>query len=82
MKLNTSAVVRADIEARNRSYALGRQWGWLSVNDIRRLEDMPPIGAEGDVYLQPMIMEPAGTEPAQSDDDAVRQLAARLRWAA
>lgn len=59
LKLNTSAIVRADIERRNRSYALGRQWGWLSVNDIRRLEDMPPIGPEGDVYLQPVNMEPA-----------------------
>jgi HK97 family phage portal protein len=58
VKLNTSAIVRADLERRNRSYALGRQWGWLSANDIRRLEDMEPIGPEGDVYLLPMNMEP------------------------
>jgi HK97 family phage portal protein len=82
VKLNTSAIVRANIEARNRSYALGRQWGWLSVNDIRRLEDMPPIGPEGDIYLQPMNMESAGTEPPRDDEENVRQLADLYRRAA
>lgn len=53
LRINTSAVVRSDIEKRTAAYALGRQWGWLSVNDVRRLEDMEPIGAEGDVYITP-----------------------------
>ena len=37
------------------SYAIGRQWGWLSVNDIREQEDLPPV-PDGDVYLSPMNM--------------------------
>ena len=34
-------------------YAIGRQNGWLSANDIRSLEDMNPIEADegGDLYL-------------------------------
>jgi hypothetical protein len=34
-------------------YAVGRQNGWLSANDIRELEDMNRIPAEegGDLYL-------------------------------
>jgi HK97 family phage portal protein len=76
LKLNASAIVRADIEKRTKAYALGRQWGWLSVNDVRRLEDMEPLGPEGDVYLQPMNMEPAGAEPP---DDGTREQAATLR---
>ena len=34
-------------------YAIGRQNGWLSANDIRCLEDMNPIEADegGDLYL-------------------------------
>ena len=40
-------------------YAIGRQWGWLSVNDIRRLENMPPVPG-GDIYLQPLNMVDAG----------------------
>ncbi len=76
LKLNASAIVRADIEKRTKAYALGRQWGWLSVNDIRRLEDMEPIGPEGDQYLVPMNMGPAGDEPPADpgDQDRVRQL--------
>ena len=34
-------------------YSIGRQNGWLSINDIRRLEDMSLVPAEqgGDDYL-------------------------------
>ena len=34
-------------------YAVGRQNGWMSANDIRELEDMNRIPAEegGDLYL-------------------------------
>jgi hypothetical protein len=32
------------------------------VNEIRELEDKDPIGEEGDVYLQPLNMVPAGKE--------------------
>ena len=34
-------------------YAVGRQNGWLSANDIRELENMNHISAEegGDLYL-------------------------------
>lgn len=45
--------------SRARAYALGRQWGWLSVNDIRRLENQSPI-PNGDVYLEPTNMTEAG----------------------
>ena len=54
-KFTVGALLRGDAKARFESYALGRQWGWLSVNDIRALEDLPPVDG-GDVYLQPMNM--------------------------
>ncbi len=56
------ALLRGNMEARTKSYATGRQWGYLSINDIRRKENMNPIGDEGDIYLDPMNMKPAGTE--------------------
>jgi hypothetical protein len=43
-------------------YAMGKQNGWLSINDIRDKEDLKNIGPEGDVYLEPLNMVPAGTE--------------------
>ena len=56
---NVAGLMRGDLLSRYRAFAMGRQWGWLSVNDIRRLENMRPI-EDGDVYLQPMNMQPAG----------------------
>ncbi len=53
-------LLRGDTASRYQSYATARQWGWLSANDIRRMENMPPIDEGGDVYLQPLNMSPAG----------------------
>lgn len=55
-------LVRGDMGSRYKSYAIGRQWGWLSANDVRRLEDQDPI-PDGDIYLTPMNMVPAGIDP-------------------
>ena len=62
VKFNVNGLLRGDITARYAAYAQGRQWGWMSVNDIRRLEDEDPI-EHGDEYLQPLNMVPAGTPP-------------------
>lgn len=60
---NVAGLLRGDFAARMAGYAAGRQWGWLSVNDVRRLENLNGIGEAGDVYLQPSNMAPAG-DPA------------------
>lgn len=51
-------LLRGDTQSRYAAYAIGRQWGWLSTNDIRRLENMNPIRG-GDGYLVPLNMVPA-----------------------
>jgi HK97 family phage portal protein len=51
-------LLRGDIAARYSAYAVGRQWGWLSANDVRELENMNPIDG-GDTYLTPLNMLPA-----------------------
>jgi len=52
--------LRGDLKSRYDSYAIGRNWGWLSANDIRALEDMNPLpGNIGDKYLVPLNMAPA-----------------------
>jgi HK97 family phage portal protein len=55
-KFALAALLRGDTAARFAAYAQGRQWGWLSVNDIRELEDMNGIGKSGDQYLVPTNM--------------------------
>lgn len=61
-EFNVAGLLRGDMKARFQSFGLGRQWGWLSVNDIRKLENMNPITG-GDIYLQPVNMAPAGAGP-------------------
>jgi HK97 family phage portal protein len=65
-KINVSGLMRGDMKSRFEAYALARQWGWQSVNDILDLEDRNGIGPAGDVYLQPMNMVPAGSDPADT----------------
>ena len=57
-----TAFLRGDTPARYTAYGQARQWGWMSVNDIRALENMNGIGSSGDVYLTPANMMPAGKE--------------------
>lgn len=45
-------LLRGDIQARYNAYQVGRQNGWLSANDIRRLENMEPLkGEQGEIYV-------------------------------
>lgn len=53
------ALLRGDLTSRYAAYSTGRQWGWLSVNDIRALENMNPVDG-GEEYLVPMNMTAAG----------------------
>lgn len=50
-----AGLLRGDMKARYESYRIGRQWGWLSPNEIRGWENMPEIEG-GDEYLSPLNM--------------------------
>lgn len=67
-KYKIEGLLRGDSTARSAFYNVMRQVGAYSANDIRELEDLPPIDG-GDTYLQPMNMEPLGTEPDPTEDD-------------
>ena len=69
-------LMRGDIASRYNAYAIGRQWGWLSPNDIRALENMNPI-KNGDEYLTPMNMMPLGSSGDESISDEEKEQAAR-----
>lgn len=55
------ALLRGDLKARYDAYAVGRQWGWLSVNEIRALENLNGVGVDGDQLIQPLNFGPIGT---------------------
>jgi len=52
-KFNVDGLLRGDYQSRMNGYAVGRQNGWLSANDIRELENMNRISDKegGDLYL-------------------------------
>lgn len=53
VKFNVDGLLRGDYAKRMNGYALARQNGWMSANDIREMENMNRIPAEegGDLYL-------------------------------
>lgn len=53
IKFNVDGLLRGDYQSRMNGYAVGRQNGWLSTNDIRELEDLNLLSdEEGDnLYL-------------------------------
>ncbi|OJF17284.1 MAG: phage portal protein, partial [Bacillaceae bacterium G1] len=78
VEFNVDGLLRGDIESRYRAYAIGRQWGWLSANDIREMENKNPIPG-GDVYWAPVNMIPAEMMAAQNvePEDAPPERATR-----
>lgn len=67
IEFNVGGLLRGDQTSRFQAYALARQWGWLSINDIRRLENLPPV-ENGDAYLEPLNMQHAGAPRAPAPD--------------
>ena len=61
-------LMRGDLQGRYDAYATARQWGWLSVNDIRDLENLNPVEG-GDIYLQPLNMVQSGQDDTNVDAD-------------
>ena len=53
VKFNVDGLLRGDYQSRMNGYAIGRQNGWMSANDIRELENLDRIPEEegGDLYL-------------------------------
>jgi hypothetical protein len=43
VKFNMDALLRANIQARTAAYSSGLQAGYLTINDVRRLEDLLPV---------------------------------------
>ena len=79
VQFNLDGLMRGDYKSRMEGYAIARQNGWMSANDIRELENQNPIPAEdgGDAYLCNGNMIPikmAGTtltgaaEPQRKDE--------------
>ena len=82
VKFNVDGLLRGDYQSRMNGYAVGRQNGWMSANDIRELENLDRIPEEagGDLYLingnmMPLSMSGAayqkGKEEPNEDEEVL-----------
>ena len=46
LRFSLDGLLRADINSRMTAFSIGLQSGFLTINDVRRLEDLPPIEDE------------------------------------
>lgn len=72
IKFNVDGLLRGDYQSRMNGYAVGRQNGWMSANDILELENMDKISEEqgGDLYLvngNMIKMTDVATNPREKD---------------
>ncbi len=65
-----SKLIEGDLDTLTQIFSRGRQWGWYSINDIRRKLGENTIGEAGDDYLSPANMVIAGEEAEEVDPQA------------
>lgn len=64
MRFNLEGLLRGDTTSRYTAYTQARNAGWLSVDEIREKEDLPPIpDGSGQSYIQPLNFGPLGSDP-------------------
>lgn len=65
-KYSVQGLLRGDSAARAAFYRVMREVGALNADEIRDLEDRPPIpGGKGQEYLQPANLTPLGEDPPE-----------------
>jgi HK97 family phage portal protein len=53
LRFNMDGLLRGDLQSRFTAYSIGTQAGFLSTNDVRRREDLPPVDG-GDAHRVPL----------------------------
>ena len=76
VKFNVDGLLRGDYKSRMEGYAIARQNGWMSANDIRELENLNRISpdAGGDLYLvngNMLPLEKAGAYASKASQSTV-----------
>lgn len=69
IEYDVDGLLRGDVKSRTYSYMVGIQNGWLSINDVRRRENLNPI-PNGDTHFVPTNnMTPLDVAVNQTDDE-------------
>jgi HK97 family phage portal protein len=73
-EFSVEGLLRADSAGRAAYYTTSLQNGWMSRNDVRRLENLPPIPG-GDIYTVQLNLTPL--EDLRENNNAARELAVK-----
>jgi HK97 family phage portal protein len=73
-EFDLNGLQRGDMKSRYDCYAVGRNWGWLSADDVRDSENMNKLpDGQGTMYMVPVNMMPANkmlAAAAAPDDES------------
>jgi HK97 family phage portal protein len=66
VRFNVDGLLRGDIKTRYEAYRVAIEGGWRNPDEVRALEDLPPIpGGAGAKYRQPLNFGPLGADPTE-----------------
>jgi HK97 family phage portal protein len=64
VRFNLDSLLRPTTKERYDAYKIAlNEGGFLTLNEVRALEDRPPLGPEGDVFRKPLNIGTVGEEP-------------------
>ena len=66
-KFDMRSLLRGDLDSRREFYATALQHGFMSVNEVRKMEDLNGIGSSGDVHLIQVNQIPLESAEAYGD---------------
>ena len=83
VRFNLDGLMRGDYKSRMEGYAIARQNGWMSANDIRELENLNPLsdGEGGNLYLVNGNMIPSLWQETQQRKAGGVQMKKFWNWA-
>jgi hypothetical protein len=67
IKFSLDGLLRGDANSRFSAYSQGLQSGWLTINDVRRLEDLPPVEG-GEITRVPLANINIGAADLVAED--------------
>lgn len=68
----TETLTRADVMSRNQAYLWARQAGWMSANEIRSKEGLPPVAGGDELQLTPVGGAPNPDKAPTPPEEASR----------
>jgi HK97 family phage portal protein len=78
-EFSVEGLLRADSAGRSAYYTTALQNGWMSRNDVRRLENLPPIDG-GDIYTVQLNLTPLEMLGKDGDSGGEKARAALESW--